>query len=104
MAWILLMLAGVEEVISVVAMKYVDGFKRKIPIIVLVVGFFFSVSCLAYAMKVIPVGVAYAVWAAMGAVGIALVGRIWFKEKLSKGQTISLSVLILGVIALRLTA
>lgn len=42
MAWIYILLAGLEEVISVVAMKYVDGFKHKKPIAVMGVGFMAS--------------------------------------------------------------
>ena len=104
MAWMLLVLAGLEEVIAVLAMKYVDGWKRKTPLAIMTIGFAFSIYCLTQAMQVIPTGVAYAVWAGIGSVGITMLGFVWFKEKLSKGQVVSLSILILSVIALRMTS
>lgn|SRR5690606_10628344 len=104
MAWMFLVLAGLEEVVAVLAMKYVDGWKRKTPLAIMTIGFAFSIYCLTKAMQVIPAGVAYAVWAGIGSVGIAVLGFVWFKEKLSKGQTVSLSILIVSVIALRMTS
>lgn len=103
MAWLLLIIAGIEEVISVIAMKYVNGLKRKLPIIIMVIGFFLSISALTFAMKQIPAGVAYAVWAAMGSIGITLVGVFWFKEKLTRGQMMSLGLLLSGVVILKMT-
>lgn len=103
MAWVFLILAGLEEVVATFAMKYIDGWKRKTPIVVVVVGFVISISMLTYSMREIPPGVAYAVWAGVGAIGITALGVIWFKEKLNKGQIISLAILILSVITLKIT-
>lgn len=103
MAWIYLILAGIEEIIAVIAMKYMDGLKRKWPIIVMTVGFVFSFYCLTLAMQMIPPGVAYAVWAGVGTVGITLVGLFWFKEKYRLNQFIFLGLIIIGVIGMRLT-
>ncbi|MBA4535724.1 multidrug efflux SMR transporter [Bacillus aquiflavi] len=104
MAWIYLTLAGIEEIISVIAMKYVDGFKRKWPIAVMVIGFGFSFFFLSRAMQILPSGVAYAFWMAVGAIGISLVGLIWFKEKLSWLQWMFLIFILIGAIGLKATA
>lgn len=104
MSWAFLILSGIEEVIATVAMKYVDGRKKKWPIIVMVVGFFFSFYCLSKAMIELPAGVAYAVWTAVGTIGITLVSLFWFKEKLNKLQIFSLLFIVLGVAGLRFTA
>lgn len=103
MAWLLLVLAGFEEITSVIAMKYVDGLKRKIPILVMVIGFGFSFYCLARAMQELPAGVAYAVWAGVGTVGISLVGFLWFKERMNIIQIGFISLILIGVIGLRLS-
>lgn len=103
MAWIWLILSGIEEIVATIAMKYVDGFKRKTPIIVMSVGFLFSFYCLSHAMMELPAGVAYAVWAGVGAIGITIVGVFWFKEKMNKKQVFFLACILVGVIGMRLT-
>lgn len=70
MAWFLLVIAGLEEIISVVAMKYIDDLKRKTPLLIMTLGLGLSFFCLTQAMLIIPSRVAYAVWAGVGAVGI----------------------------------
>lgn len=103
MAWLCLILAGFEEIISVIAMRHVDGFKRKLPIAVMVIGFGCSFYLLSRAMLVIPAGVAYGVWAGVGAVGISIVGVVLFKEKLNTVQCLFLGMIIMGVMGLRFT-
>lgn len=61
MAWFLLVIAGIEEIIAAIAMKYIDGTRKKWPIIVMTVGFGLSFYCLSQAMIVLPAGVAYVV-------------------------------------------
>ncbi|WP_286230777.1 DMT family transporter [Neobacillus mesonae] len=104
MVWGLLVLAGLEEVVATIAMKYVNGTKKKLPLIVMTVGFIFSFYCLASAMQVLPAGVAYAVWTGIGSIGITLVGIFWFKEKLQFSQMISLFLILIGVIGLKMSA
>jgi quaternary ammonium compound-resistance protein SugE len=102
MAWIFLLLAGLEEVISVIAMRHVDGLKNKTPIIIMVIGFFASFYFLSQAMQEIAVGVAYATWAGIGTIGIAIVGIIRFKEKINILQFVFLSMIVAGVVGLQL--
>ncbi len=104
MVWGLLVLAGIEEVIATIAMKYMDGRRKKWPIFVMIIGFILSFYCLSEAMQVLPAGVAYAVWTGIGSVGITLVGILWFKEKFMFSQFISLGLILIGVIGLRMTS
>lgn len=104
MAWLFILLAGLEEVISVIAMKYVDGFKHKKPIIVMSVGFVASFYLLSQAMQEIAIGVAYAAWSGIGTVGITLIGILRFKEKLNLLQLLFLGLIITGVIGLQLAS
>lgn len=104
MVWGLLVLAGIEEVIATIAMKYMDGRRKKWPIFVMIIGFILSFYCLSEAMQVLPAGVAYAVWTGIGSVGITLVGILWFKEKFIFSQFISLGLILIGVIGLRMTS
>lgn len=104
MAWGLLVLAGIEEVIATIAMKYMDGTRKKWPIVVMVVGFIFSFFCLSMAMQSIPAGVAYAIWTGVGSIGITLAGLFWFKEKFRYKQFLSLAFILVGVIGLGMTS
>lgn len=104
MAWLYLALAGIEEVISVIAMKHIDGLKKKTPLIVMTIGFGFSFYFLSKAMRLLPAGIAYAFWTAVGTIGINLVSIFLFKEKLSSLQWMFLMFILTGAIGLRLTA
>jgi|SRR5579875_3220552 len=104
MVWILLCLAGIEEVIATIAMKYMEGSRKKWAISVMTIGFIFSFYCLSRAMQIIPAGVAYAVWTGVGSIGITLVGIFWFKERFRFSQFISLVLILIGVIGLRMTS
>lgn len=102
MAWLFILLAGLEEVVSVIAMKYVDGFKHKKPIAIMSIGFMASFYLLSQAMQEIAIGVAYAAWSGIGTIGITLVGILRFKEKIKPLQIIFLSLIIAGVVGLQL--
>ncbi|MCY8106124.1 multidrug efflux SMR transporter [Bacillus mojavensis] len=104
MAWFLLFIAGIEEIIAAIAMKYIDGTKKKWPIIVMTAGFALSFYCLSQAMQILPSGVAYAVWTGIGSIGVTAVSLIWFKERFQLSQLISLCLILAGVIGLRLTS
>ena len=103
MAWIFILIAGLEEVVSVIAMRYVDGLKCKKPIVVMVIGFLVSFYLLSQAMQEIPAGVAYAVWSGIGTIGISIVGILRFKEKMNAQQVAFLSLILVGVCGLQLS-
>ena len=67
MAWVVLVLSGVLEAVWAVALGRTEGFSRPVPSVVFVVGLVLSMLGLAYAMRTLPVGTAYAVWVGIGA-------------------------------------
>lgn len=74
MAWLILLIAGLLEIVWAIGLKYTQGFTRLTPSIITLVAMLFSVVLLAYAMKTLPTGTAYAVWTGIGAVGTAIIG------------------------------
>src|SRR5688500_13376987 len=62
MAWLVLVLSGVLEVVWAVALGKSEGFSRVTPTLVFVVGIVLSMTGLAYALRSIPTGTGYAVW------------------------------------------
>lgn len=80
MAWILLIIAGLFEVVWAYFMKQSHGFTRLMPTIVTFVTMFISFGLLSISMKTLPLGTAYAMWTGIGALGAFLVGVVVMGE------------------------
>ena len=102
MAWMVLIVAGMCEVVGVLSLKLARGFTRPVPSVSLFVFFGLSLYLLSTAVEMqIPVGTAYAVWTGMGAVGTAVVGMIWFQESRAPLRIASLVLVILGAMGMK---
>ena len=104
MTWIILILAGLFEIVWAVGLKYTHGFTRLMPSLVTVGGMLISFWLLAVAMKTLPLGTAYAVWVGSGTVGAFVAGIILFQESLSWLRIASVALIVLGLIGLKLTS
>lgn len=104
MAWIILLVAGLLEVVWAIGLKYSHGFTRLTPSIITAVAMAASVFLLANAMKTLPVGTAYAVWTGIGAVGAAITGIILLGESASLMRILSLCLIIAGIIGLKFSS
>ena len=102
MKWLMLLLAGIFEIVWAIAMKYSNGFSAIIPSIVTVVAYILSAIFLALALKNLPLSVAYIMWVGFGIIGTAILGALLFSEKLSIMQIISIVIIILGITGLKL--
>lgn len=80
MAWILLVIAGLFEVVWAYFMKQSHGFTRLTPTIVTFVTMFISFGLLSISMKTLPLGTAYAMWTGIGALGAFVVGVVVMGE------------------------
>jgi len=103
MAWILLFSAGIAEIIFALSLKFNEGFTKLWPSVVTCVAGLFSFYLLMLAIKTLPLGTAYAVWTGMGAVGVAILGILLFKESADVCRIMSISLIIMGIIGLKLT-
>ncbi len=101
MAWIILIIAGVFEIIWAVALKYSEGFTKLLPSAIFIIAAWLSFACLSYALKSIPMGNAYAVWTGIGAVGIAIVGMVWFSEPITIIRIVCIGLIVVGIIGLK---
>ena len=104
MKWLMLLLAGIFEVIWAIAMKYSNGFTVLIPSIVTAITYILSAVFLALALRYLPLGLAYVMWVAFGIIGTTILGVLLFSEKLTVLQIISIILIIVGVIGLKLFA
>ncbi|MCV6609561.1 MAG: multidrug efflux SMR transporter [Amphritea sp.] len=102
MGQIYLLIAIVSEVIATSALKSSEEFSRLVPSILVVVGYGVSFYCLALALKSIPLGVAYAVWAGAGVALIAIVGAIAYKQTPDLPAIIGMVLIVAGVVVINL--
>jgi quaternary ammonium compound-resistance protein SugE len=102
LAWFILLLAGLFEIVWAIGLKYTDGFTRLWPTVGTVLAMVISIVLLGLAVKTLPLGTAYAVWTGIGAVGTATLGILLLGEPATAGRLISLSLIVAGIISLKL--
>ena len=101
MAWIALVVAGVFEVAWAIGLKYTEGFTRTWPSVATLAAMFASIVLLAWAMKTLPVGTAYAVWTGIGAVGTVILGIVLFGEAATLARLACVALIVVGIVGLR---
>lgn len=102
MAWGVLLLAGLLEIVWSAALKKADGLRRPwwgVAGLALAVT---SLVLLSIALRDLPVGTAYAVWVGVGAVGVTLTGMAVFGDRHTPLRLASLAAIIIGITGLRL--
>lgn len=102
-AWILLGLAGLAEIVWVIALKYSEGFTKPVASIVTVVSLAVSMVLLGWAVRTLPIGTAYAVWTGIGAAGAAIAGLYLFGESANAMRLLCIVLIIAGVAGLKLS-
>lgn len=102
MLYAMLVLAIVFEVLGTSAMQAAQHFTRLLPTLVMVVCYAVAFYFLSYTLKVIPVGIAYAIWSGLGIVLISLAGYLVFGQKLDFAAVLGLGLIIAGVVVLNL--
>jgi quaternary ammonium compound-resistance protein SugE len=101
MAWLLLIGAGLLEIIWAIALKYTGGFTRLGPSVIGITAAVVSFIMLTLALKTLPVGTAYAVWVGIGALGVALAGIVVFGDSASPLRLSLLGLILIGIIGLK---
>ncbi|MCV2353092.1 multidrug efflux SMR transporter [Paucibacter sp. B2R-40] len=102
LAWGLLFIAGLLEVVWVSAMKASEGFTRHQYTAITVGAAWASFWLLGLALRALPVGTAYAVWTGIGAVGAAALGMLIFKEPVTLARIGCISLIVVGILGLKL--
>jgi small multidrug resistance pump len=96
--WAWMSLAIVAEIVATSSLKASAGFSKLIPSVVVVLGYGLSFWWFSIALKLgVPVGISYAVWSAVGTVGVILVGRFVYGESVSMLQYAGVAVVLAGV-------
>ncbi|HCF4728503.1 TPA: quaternary ammonium compound efflux SMR transporter SugE [Pseudomonas aeruginosa] len=103
MSWIILFFAGLFEVGWAVGLKYTEGFSKPLPTVLTALAMLVSLGLLGLAMKHLPLGTAYAVWAGVGAVGTVIAGIVLFGESMALLRLASVALIVCGLVGLKLS-
>ncbi|MCA1241911.1 multidrug efflux SMR transporter [Stappia stellulata] len=103
MSWLLLIVAGLLEVVWAFAMKQSAGFSRLTPTLLMLVAMLGSFTLLALTMRSLPLGTAYMIWTGIGAVGAFAVGVAFLGEDLSPQRIIAAGLIIAGMVTMKLS-
>ncbi|HET7645102.1 MAG TPA: SMR family transporter [Candidatus Limnocylindria bacterium] len=102
MAWIVLVVSGMLEAVWAAALDASDGFSRLVPTAIFLVALGLSMAGLAFAMRSIPLGTAYAVWVGIGAVLTVVYATITGAEAISLAKVLLLGGIVACVAGLKI--
>lgn len=104
MHWVVLFVAGLFEIGWAVGLKYTEGFTRLWPTVATAVALVASMGLLGVALRVLPLGTAYAVWTGIGSVGTAVLGIVLFREPATVVRLLCIGLIVAGIVGLKLAA
>ena len=98
--WLALAIAIMAEVIGTTALKASNEFTRILPSFIVVVSYAIAFYFMSISLRVLPVGIMYAIWSGMGIVLISILGWLVYKQTLDMPAMIGLAFIIAGVIVI----
>jgi quaternary ammonium compound-resistance protein SugE len=101
LSWILLIIAGLLEIVWGVGLKMSDGFTKLYPSMITGISYLLSLYFLSLALKEIPVSTGYIVWTGLGATGIAIIGMFYLDESRDFIKIICILLIISGILGLK---
>ena len=103
LAWIVLFVAGLLEIVWLVLFKQSEGYTRWGYAVAALAVSVVSFGMVGWTLKTLPVGTAYAVWTGMGAAGAAVIGVLMFNEPATALRFGCIGLILLGIVGLKLT-
>lgn len=104
MAWVVLVFSGLLEAVWAIALAASRGFRRPIPVAIFVVTSALSMVGLAWAMKELPTGTAYAVWVGIGATLTVVWGFVTKQQRPTLARVLLLLLLVGSIVGLKLVS
>ncbi|PGY06213.1 multidrug efflux SMR transporter [Bacillus sp. AFS031507] len=104
MAWFSLFLAGLFEMFGVAMINKLHKDRNLKSLILLMIGFGASFIILAYSMKTLPMGTAYAIWTGIGASGGAILGMLFYGEPKDWKRLVFITMVLCAAIGLKLVS
>ncbi|WP_299820233.1 quaternary ammonium compound efflux SMR transporter SugE [uncultured Jannaschia sp.] len=104
MAWFVLVLAGVLEIVWAFFMKKSAGFTLLGPSVITIVAMVASFALLSFAMRSLPLGTAYTVWTGIGAVGAFALGIVALGEAATPMRLVAAILIVAGIVLMKLSS
>jgi len=101
MPYVFLFLAIISEVIGTTALNASHQFTRLVPSLITVVGYGLGFYFFSFALKSIPVGVAYAIWGGVGIVLVTIIGFVFLKQRLDFPALAGIALIVIGVLVMQ---
>ena len=102
MAWLYLLIAGIFEIFWAIGIKYCNGLKITLPLVLVIIAMSLSMIFLWLAARTIPMSIAYAVWTGIGVIGVFTYGLLVLKDPVSTSSIIFVSMILIGIVGLKL--
>jgi small multidrug resistance pump len=99
---VIFFLAILSEVIATIAIKFAEGFTRVVPAVIVAAGYGLSFYLLSISLKVIPIGLAYAIWSGIGILLTIIAGMIIWREPLDWARVTGTGLIIMGILVINL--
>jgi len=99
---IIFFFAVLSEVTATTALKFSEGFTKLIPSVVVVVGYGLSFYLLSITLKVMPIGIAYALWSGIGIVLTVVIGMVLWREPMDWARAIGIFLIMVGILIINL--
>ena len=103
MAWMLLFVAGLLEIVWAYTMKQSQGFTRLGPTVITLAAMIASFGLLSVSMRTLPLGTAYTVWTGIGAVGAFALGVAWLGESASTTRLLAAALIVSGIVLMKVS-
>ncbi|GAA1822432.1 hypothetical protein HC028_24010 [Planosporangium flavigriseum] len=100
MAWLMLAVAIVAEVVATLALRGISGAFRVVPLLLVTGGYVASFTLIAFALRTLNVGVVYAIWAGAGTAGVTIAAALLYGERLNLPAVAGMALIVLGVVVL----
>jgi quaternary ammonium compound-resistance protein SugE len=104
MAWFVLVIAGLFEVVWAYSMKLSDGFTRPGPSLLTLIAMGVSFALLSWSMRSLPLGTAYTVWTGIGALGAFVVGIVFLGESATALRLAAAALILSGLVLMKLSS
>lgn len=94
--------AVLSEVIATTSLKFSEGFTKLLPNVIVVVGYGLSFYLLSISLRVMPVGIAYALWSGIGITLTVIAGKIIWHETLDWARVTGIGLILVGILIINL--
>ncbi len=101
MHWLWLTLAIAAETLGTTALKASDGFTRVWPSVFAAACFLTALVLLSQVLRVLPVGVTYAIWSGLGIVLISTLAWSIYGQKLDLAAIIGMALIVAGIVVMQ---